>query len=99
GKEDVSIDLDELKTVRRQLNITAHSYDSKTGARLTDKTDFAILYKNRWVALRDVPQNELVTGSVWKIIARAPGYQDALFSLIIDWYQDDLRLSVGMEKE
>ena len=99
GKEDVSIDLDELKTVRRQLNITAHSYDSKTGAKLTDKTDFAILYKNRWVALRDVPQNELVTGSVWKIIARAPGYQDALFSLIIDWYQDDLRLSVGMEKE
>ena len=49
--------------------------------------------------MRDVPQNELVTGSVWKILARAPGYQDALFSLIIDWYQDDLRLSVGMERE
>ena len=99
GKDDVDINLDELKNVRRQLTVFAQSYDSQTGAKLTDRTEFTILYKNRWVSLRDVPQNELVTGSVWKILARAPGYQDALFSLIIDWYQDDLRLSVGMERE
>lgn len=99
GKDEVTINLDELKNVRRQLRIVAHAYDSETGAKLTDKTDFLILYKNKWVPLEAVPQNELVTGSVWKILARTGGYKDTLFSLIIDWYQDDLRLSVGMEKE
>ncbi|MBQ7159476.1 MAG: serine/threonine protein kinase [Treponema sp.] len=98
GTNDITINLDELKNVGRQLKITAHSYDTHSGEKLTGKTKFSILYKNSWVDLDEVPQNELVTGSVWKIIAHCPGYKDALFSLIIDWYQDDLRLSVGLEK-
>ena len=97
--DDVAINLDELKNVRRQLRITAHAYDNATGEKLTDRTSFTILYRNKWVSLDEIPQNELVTGSVWKILARCPGYKDTLFSLIIDWYQDDLRVSAGMEKE
>ena len=97
GDEDLTINFDELKNVGRQLKIRARSYDTESGDVLTSATAFSILYKNNWVALDDVPQNELVTGSVWKILAQCPGYKDTLFSLIIDWYQDDLRLNVGME--
>ncbi len=97
GKDDITINFDELKNVGRQLKIKAQSYDSESGEKLTAATSFFILYKNSWVALDEVPQNELVTGSVWKILAQCPGYKDTLFSLIIDWYQDDLRLNVGME--
>ena len=93
----MTINFDELKNVGRQLKIRARSYDTESGDVLTSATAFSILYKNNWVALDDVPQNELVTGSVWKILAQCPGYKDTLFSLIIDWYQDDLRLNVGME--
>ena len=98
-EKGVVINLVELKNVRRELKIRPEAYDMETGTDLTEISSFSILYRNRWVPIEAVPQNELVTGSIWKIVAQCAGYKDTMFSLIIDWYQDDLRIRAGMEKE
>ena len=96
--DEVAINLDELKNVRRGLKILAESYDVANGEKLTARSEFSILVKNKWIPLEAVLPSELVTGSIWKIRVHADGYKDALFSLIIDWYQDDLRINAGLEK-
>ena len=99
GERGIVINLDELKNVKRELKIRAEAYDVVTGLDITKNANFSILYKNRWVPLEAVPHDELVTGSIWKIVAQCEGYKDTMFSLIIDWYQDDLRIRAGMESE
>ena len=45
-----------------------------------------------------VPSGSLKSGSVVKILAKCEGYEDAFYSLILDWYQDELFLNAGLEK-
>ena len=96
GKTARTIMLEDLQTVRRELSIHAQGFDASSGKPVN--AQFQILYKNRWTALEAVPHRELVTGSVWRIRARCDGYKEALFSLIIDWYQDDLRIVARLER-
>ena len=43
--------------------------------------------------------DEIKTGSVIKILTKCEGYKDSVYSLILDWYQDELILNAGMEKK
>ena len=38
------------------------------------------------------------TGEVYKIYIKSNGYQDEYFSLLIDWYQDELYINARMKK-
>ncbi|MCR5725031.1 MAG: serine/threonine protein kinase [Treponema sp.] len=96
GKIERTLILDDFQSVRRPLSIHAQAYDSSTGKTVAAK--FQILYQNKWVSLEKVPKRELVTGSVWRIRAQCAGYREAVFSLILDWYQDDLRIAVRMDR-
>lgn len=99
GREDVDVDLEDLQYASRELKIHAQAFDSEIGTNITALTSFTIFYKDRWIALADIPAKELVTGSVWKITASCRGYKTAVFSLLIDWYQDDLRIVARLQKE
>ena len=98
-KKEVNINLEDLQYASRELRIHARAFDDVTGTNITSKTFFTILYKNQWVPLSNIPARELVTGAVWKIRAEARGYKAAEFSLIIDWYQDDLRIVARLQKQ
>jgi serine/threonine-protein kinase len=54
------------------------------------------LYNNKWVNLFSVPQDELKSGTVWKINVECDGYTSEIFSLLIDWYQDDIFISAEL---
>ena len=93
GDEDVDITCDFLKNTKRKLTIKTFATDSSTGADITENTQFKILYKNKWIPVSEIEENSLESGTVWKIKAEAEGYKGEDFSLLIDWYQDELIIS------
>lgn len=91
--EAVKISCDFLKNTKRNLKIKTFATDSLTGTDITDKAEFKILYKNKWLPLSEIEEGSLESGTVWKIRTEAEGYKGEEFSLLIDWYQDELIIS------
>ena len=89
-KKKLLLELDFLKNAKRPLKIHATSFDSETGKSLTAKTEFKILLGNKWQNLKTLEPSSLQTGTVYKIRAVCNGYEDEYFSLLLDWYQDEL---------
>ncbi|MDY5123743.1 MAG: serine/threonine-protein kinase [Treponema sp.] len=98
GKEDVLLDCDFLKGMVRNLNITATAIDAETGKDITELCEFRVLYKNKWQLLTEVPAEELKSASVCKIKVSSEGYQEENYSLLIDWYQDNILISAALKK-
>ena len=99
GDEDVLISCDFLKNKKRNLAIKAIATDGSTGEDISEKTQFKILYKNKWMPLSEIEEGSLESGTVWKIRTECEGYKGEEFSLLIDWYQDELIISSELIKE
>jgi len=98
-KEDVLITCDFLKNNKRNLKIKPLAYDTDSGADITAGANFKILYNNTWTELDKIDLTKLESGTVWKIKAGADGYSEEYFSLLIDWYQDELIICASLKKE
>lgn len=97
-KENLNLNINSLRNATRPVRVHAESYDRFEGNSLTSKTKFFISYRGKWVLMDSVPSGSLKSGSVVKILAKCEGYEDAFYSLILDWYQDELFLNAGLEK-
>ncbi|MCQ2576590.1 MAG: serine/threonine protein kinase [Treponema sp.] len=93
----VVINCDLLKNMKKNLNIQANIVDAYTGADLSNQADIKVLYNDKWVKLYNLRDGELKSGSVLKVRIECPGYETALYSLLIDWYQEDLYISSGLK--
>ena len=91
--EPVKIKCDLLKSITRNLAITPFVYDSVTGADITDSSRITVLYHDKWVNLFQIPADELKSGTVWKVRIECAGYETAVYSFLVDWYQDRLFIS------
>lgn len=91
--EEVLITCDFLKNTKRNLKIKTFAADSVSGEDITKDTQFKILYKNKWVLFSEIDEGSLESGTVWKIRAEREDYKGEEFSLLIDWYQDELIIS------
>ncbi len=96
--EPVNLNFDNLQKTSRQVTVQTRAFDAETGEVLTNKTEFTVLYNGKYVPFSHVPAKELVSGKVMKIHADCKGYKMKEFSMIIDWYQDTLFVSAGLEK-
>ncbi len=94
----LNFEINSLRNAKRSVTVHAASYDNADGKTLSSKTEFYLLYKGKWILLENAPKSELKTGSVMKFWAKCPGYEDAVYSLILDWYQDELFLNAGLDK-
>ncbi len=90
GEQPELISCDFLRGAVRKLRITSFARDKETGTDISADAQFKILYKNKWIPLSEIAAEELSSGTVWKISAAAEGYKEEIFSLLIDWYQDEL---------
>ncbi len=96
--KDVTLNINSLKNRKTDVTINTTSYDSATGKNLTADTKFFISYRGKWVPLEEVPAQDIKSGSIIKVLARCEGYRDAVYSLLLDWYQDELIISAAMQK-
>ncbi|MCM1320494.1 MAG: serine/threonine protein kinase [Bacteroides sp.] len=99
AKEENLIRLDFLKTARRSLAVNAKAFDSTTKRDISSRTVFSVLHNGAWIPLQNFPAETLMSGNVWKIRAAADGYVSELFSLRIEWYQDELYIAAELSPE
>ena len=96
GKEDCVIDCQFLKDMRRPIKVIPNAVDSVTGSDISAQTTVKVSYNGFWVPLNDVPKEKILSNTVWKFKFSADGYNDEIFSLRFDWYQDELYVSASM---
>ncbi len=85
-----NLDLNFLKNAKRNLTIHCNAEDYYTGEDITSKANFKIYYNKKYVDIHSVKPENLTTGTVWRFKINAEGYEEEYFSLLIDWYQDEL---------
>jgi len=89
--------MDFLHDMKRPLKIHETAFDKSTGNKI-ENAEFKVLYGNKWNYIDEIPEGKLASGTVWKIKVSSEGYKDEIFSLLIDWYQDELFVSAVLEK-
>ena len=75
------------------------AFDGTTGKDISSQTKFTVLYKDKWVALESVPAEKFNSNNVWKFKAECDGYEEEIFSLLIDWYQDTVYCNFNLQKK
>ena len=96
GQKEQSVEFDFTKEAPRILGVKTSVVDAETGRDITSSARISVLYDGKWVLLNDLNPNWLVSGTVWKIRAAADGYGTEIFSLRIEWYQDELVLNAAL---
>lgn len=99
GKEKVLMNLDFLKNASRNITVHFSAMDCETGKDLTKSSQFRIQVGSKWVDASKVDFSKLKTGNVYKFLMIHEGYYDEYFSLLIDWYQDELFITGNMRKK
>ena len=97
--EDIELKIDTLKNKKRNITFKPESFDLTTGENLTSKTKFFFAYKGKWLPVEEVPFDSIKTGSILKFRVISEGYEESYYSLILDWYQDELIVNCGLEKK
>ncbi|MCR4579713.1 MAG: serine/threonine protein kinase [Treponema sp.] len=99
SSDDCLISCDFLKNMVRNIKIKSYAYDAASGKDISEKATFQIMYNNKWISLDEMDLEALKSATVWKIKITAEGYQEEIFSLLIDWYQDEIFISAELKKE
>ena len=93
-----TLECDFLKNMIRSIKLRPSAFDAKTGNEITTQTIFSVLINNEWKPLDTINLEELKSGTVWKIKAESEGYTEEIFSLLIDWFQDEIFVSASLSK-
>ncbi|MGP1459097.1 MAG: serine/threonine protein kinase [Treponema sp.] len=99
GKKDVRVKSDFLTDMRRPVKLNLHAFDGASGQEITSNVTFRVFYNGAWQKITDIPRDKMLSGSIWKIKIAAKGYKEEVFSLLLDWYQDELFLSANLERD
>ncbi len=93
------IRFDMFNADTRTLTIKTDAKDFNTGENISDIVIFSVIYNDKWVELGNLPEHALKTGTVIKVKAEAEGYESEYFSLLLEWYQNNLTISALMKQE
>lgn len=97
--EPLEVKCNVLKASKRKLEIKPIVLDRLTGDDISSKSKVQILYNGGWVDLKAFPDDEIVSGTVWKIRFVCEGYETENHSLLIDWYQDRLYITAELKRK
>ena len=99
GSKEEIIEVDNFTKLTRPINSVMKAFDGTTGKDISSQTKFTVLYKDKWVALESVPAEKFNSNNVWKFKAESDGYEEEIFSLLIDWYQDTVYCNFNLQKK
>lgn len=98
SEKNDTLKCDFLKNMIRPIKIRPSAFDAETGIEITSKTIFSVFINNEWKSLDSINFEDLKSGTVWKIKATSDGYNEEIFSLLIDWFQDEIFVSASLSK-
>lgn len=99
GKKDLYLEPDFGGTEPRLLRIKARALDITTGKDISKDAKFTVLVDDKWEPLAPATLERMKSGTIVRVRADAPGYDRAIFSLKIEWFQDELFLSAALAPE
>ena len=99
GSKEEIIEVDNFTKLTRPINSVMKAFDGTTGKDISSQTKFTVLYKDKWVALESVPAEKFNSNNVWKFKAECDGYEEEIFSLLIDWYQDTVYCNFNLQEK
>jgi len=97
-EDNYLIQCDFLKNKTRTLKIKTTAFDAETNEDISNNCVYQVYYKNAWTDFDKINLDTIKSGTVWKIKVKSEGYEEEVFSLLIDWYQDDLIISAALKK-
>ncbi|MDR2901070.1 MAG: serine/threonine protein kinase [Treponema sp.] len=98
-EEEQTIALDFGQITQRDLTFNVTTHDALTGADITEQTEITAEYRGRWLPVSEIPEDFFRTNTIIKIRASSPDYVSEIFSLKIDWYQDELYIAASLKPE
>lgn len=98
SKKEIIISCDILKGVTRPLRVITRAYDYDSGEEITQRTKVEVNYKGLWTPIAAVGRDKLINNTVWKFRFSARGYQTQEYSLLFDWYQDEVHIGATLKK-
>ncbi len=96
--EGQDIHLDFLKNKNRSLQIHVNALDENLLPLAKNLTTEILLTKG-WTDISEIQQGDLQSGTIVKVRIAAAGYETQIFSLKIEWYQDELFITARMKKK
>jgi hypothetical protein len=81
---------------QRPLSLSVKAKDRSTGREIGSSVRATVLYRERWTALEELPEDWLYTGTIRQFRVEAEGYEPETFSLRIAPDQDDLVLAASL---
>jgi serine/threonine-protein kinase len=96
--EGQDIHLDFLKNKNRSLQIHVNALDENLLPLAKNLTTEVLLTKG-WTDISEIQQGDLQSGTIVKVRIAAAGYETQIFSLKIEWYQDELFITARMKKK
>lgn len=96
--EKINLNLGFLEDARRNLTVHYSAEDAETHKDLTRQARLKILDGSNYVDFSSFNSggSHLKTGEVYRFLLVCDGYRDEYFSLLIDWYQDELYINGSM---
>lgn len=94
--KEVFLLLDFLKNKNRNLEIHVSAFDENEIPLREYTTE--VLLPQGWIDITKVDPKALQSGSIVKVKVSAKGYETELFSLKIEWYQDELFILSRLKK-
>lgn len=96
-KNKVILTADFLKNVKRELKVNTKVFDSVSKKEITSKSECYVWFGSAWVPLEEIPKEKLLSGNVWKFRFCAEDYNEEIYSLRLDWLQDELYIFANLE--
>lgn len=94
--EPLFMNIDFLKNAGRNVIIRGYAYDALTGEDLSSSVNFTVQTNRGWIDISAVNPGEIKSGSVIKARASKQGYETEVYSLKVEWYQDELFITSAM---
>jgi serine/threonine-protein kinase len=97
--EPVQMELDFLQNAVRNLTIRGFAYDAQSGENLSGLVNFAVQTNRGWIDISSLSPGDIKSGSIIKARASLSGYETEMYSLKVEWYQDELFITSAMRKK
>lgn len=99
GTEDITLKPDFGGTDSRPLRVVARVFDRSSGKDISALSDIFVRLESSWVPLTRETAERLRSGTIVRVKAEAAGYDESVFSLKIEWFQDELFLAASLTPE
>ena len=79
------------------MKVNTKVFDSVSKKEITSKSECYVWFGSAWVPLEEIPKEKLLSGNVWKFRFCAEDYNEEIYSLRLDWLQDELYIFANLE--